>query len=140
MDKKPVRFKLQNGLAATVHPPKSALMKQLREDCLNKRQVDLESPSMYAVEIEIENERVYVLYAREFWWHPEEFPTVMAYIIMLLETRMEQMLRDNWFIIHANIAYPPNNATNETLVNGIINKVKPCLAPLVTEPKKERTA
>jgi hypothetical protein len=126
-------FRLQNGLNATLLGPKSPAMKRLLNACTNKDTVDFVSDSLYAVEVEVDGERTYVVYDAKIlglWWKGES--DASKYIVRMIQSEMEKTLRDNWVVIYNNVAYPFNSKMCRALVNAIIHKVKPGLAALVT--------
>ena len=120
--RKPIRIKLQNGLDAVLHTPRSTQMakivKQYRE------QLYLKHSLLYAVEVTIENETLYVIYWTTFRNRNEILPK--------LEVSLEYALQYNSFILYEGTAYSITSPVNKTLVNAIINKIKPSIATLVT--------
>ena len=112
-------FKLQNGLNATLYPPKSPRMMQLLRQ-INQKHLDREK--LFAVEAEVEGERVYVVY-----WAPFNPPT---YLIAELMEKLSPLKR-GCYIVYNGTAYPPFHPTAAVLVRALAERVKPCLAPLV---------
>ena len=116
-------FTLANGLKETLHPPNTPLMKRLLETCTAppffKRSL------MFAVEVKVKNETMYIIYWSGFITH--------NYIIPELRKNLLYALGYNFAINYNNVLHLVNNVTNDLLVQAIINNEKPTLAPLLYE-------
>jgi hypothetical protein len=124
----PLKFKLQNGLNATLHAPRSAGMRRIWNECTNQDQIEFSRSSLFAIEVEVEGEHIYVVY----WVLSDAYFTCKR-----LEDRMS-VLDDNCYIIYNHIAHEFLTPPNDTLMNAIIHKLKPSLAALMAPWDKQK--
>lgn len=57
---KPTQLTLPNGLVATVHAQRSRFVRDLLKNCVNRNEILPKPSAVFAVEIEIENEHLYL--------------------------------------------------------------------------------
>jgi hypothetical protein len=86
-------------------------------------QKHLDRKKLFAVEVEVEGESVYVVY-----WAPFNPP---AYLVAELMEELNPLER-NCYMVYNGTAYPSFHPTAVALVHALVERVKPCLAPLVT--------
>lgn len=133
MSEEEIKFKLQNGLVAILHPIKSStvdrlLKTRIRRICSKLQVSSVEfRPSLFAVEVKIESESIYL-----FYWQAVTAP---KHAILRLKHELDAAnLR--WFtlafMIYNNAVYYPDDAASGTLADAIIQKVKPCVATLIS--------
>jgi hypothetical protein len=127
-----LEFKLQNGLNATLHLTKSPKMEQLlktriRRICSELR-VDPVSfyAVLFAVEIRIEDESVYMFYWRKF------VGTVIRELKQELNNKNGQWTLPFFIIYNNQVYYSNDTVAYESIIQAIIHKIKPSLAALVT--------
>ena len=116
---------LPNGLKATIHPARSKIVKQLLKRCLNRNEIFIKPCSLFALEVEVENEHVYFLYWIAFN-NPQQLTANM-------QRNFESTLQLNAFTIYNNIAYSFLSQTHDALVSGVIQKIKPHIAVLIAD-------
>jgi hypothetical protein len=121
-------------LNATLYPPENRRIKKLLDSCTNKDNLFIRWFAVFAIEVEMENERVYLLY-----WKlvdsPEEVKTQ-------LQKQMRSRIGYNYAIVYNNVVYNFENRVNIALRNAILQKIKPDLAALLAveeEPKCRKT-
>jgi len=85
---------------------------------------------VFAVEVKIENESVYLVYLASPTYPPED-------TLQKLKENMTMGLEENYGIIYNKNVYPFVSQANENLINAIVNKVKPSLTPLLLETKHQ---
>jgi hypothetical protein len=122
----PFHFKLANGLKATLHPPNSPIVEQIMKTRTAKGHFKISL--LFAVEIKVKNERLYVIY-----WSGFITPN---YIVKELEKDLQYALGYNFGISYNNIMHSIADQTTDSLVQAIINNEKPNLAPLLYEQKQ----
>jgi hypothetical protein len=115
-----------------LHLPESPALQTVVLSCTNRDPKTLSfllhSLSMFAVEIKIEGESVYAVYLAG-----SNF--TMESTIQKLEETLRSGLEDNYGIIYAERVYPFPNHANATLINAIVNKIKPSLTSLLLGPQ-----
>ena len=118
---KTIHFNLENGLEAILHAPKSSETKRLLKLCAKQ---NYRLNNQLAVEIKIENERVYILY--------NAVVNTPEHIITQLRNDLEGYMRGNYFMVYNNVAHIFDMEINLALTNAIIKKIKPGVAMLIT--------
>jgi len=128
----PTCFIMENGLKATLHHPKSPELRSIVINCTNRSQKTLKfilgSMSMFAVEIDIENEKIYVIYLATVDHPPED-------TMQKLKENTKAGLEENYGIIYDKNVYPFTFRANAALIDALTHKIKPLLAPLLLEKR-----
>jgi hypothetical protein len=119
---------MENGLKATLHQPKSPELRSIVINCTNRSKRTLEfllgSLSMCVVEIDVDGEKVYIIYLATANHSPED-------TMRKLEEDTRAGLEENYGIIYNKNVYPFTFQANATLIDALTQKVKPLLAPLL---------
>jgi len=127
---KPTQLTLPNGLVATIHSPRSRLVRDLLKNCVNRNEIFTKPNSLFALEIEIENEHIYLVY-----WVAFKTPESL---ITDIQRNFEYTLQLNNFVIYNNVAYFFLSQTHAAFVTSIIQKVKPSIAALISNQGGEK--
>jgi len=126
----PLRFKLENGLRATLHPADSWLLQQLLKKCRGKHVnttrllLLVKTKDLCVVEVRIKGECLYLLN-----WAP--LPAQQG-IVKKLETDMKSTVQENYAIIYRHTVHTILTSANLVFVKAIINKLRPEIALLIT--------
>jgi len=112
---KPTRFKLKNGLNATLYGPKSRTMKWLLK-CL--KDLTTNPLELFAIEVEVDGETLYLVY---FTLNPSK---------VIVEELKESL---NWIsrslcIIYREVAYSRTSPANVAFATAIADKINPRVA------------
>jgi hypothetical protein len=96
-------------------------MQRIWNDCTNKDQITLRRSSLFAVEVEIEDESIYVIY-----W--------VLFGPQSARKRLEEhmlALSENSYVIYNHTAHSFITPINHALVHAIVHKLRPGLAALL---------
>ena len=115
---KPTRFKLKNGLNATLYPPRSRTMKWLLK-CL--RDLTTNPLELFAIGVEVDGETLYLIY---FTLNP---PKV---IVEELKESLDWIPR-NLCIIYREVVYSQVSPANIAFATAIVDKINPCAARIL---------
>jgi len=119
MSNTPKKFKLQNGLDAILHTPKSHVTKKLLKNCSNPNWPRGRADFLFAIEVKIGGERLYLIYLT--------FANAPDKILSQLKAKMECTIYENFAIIYNNTAYLFNTSINCALSKAVIRKINPDL-------------
>jgi hypothetical protein len=120
-----VPITLPNGLKATLHPQRSKIVLELLKNCANRSEIFIKPYSLFALEVEVEDEHLYFLY----WALFKPFDRMST----ILRENFESTLQLNNYIIYNNIAYSLLNPANSALVTGVLQKIKPHIAIIINQ-------
>jgi hypothetical protein len=116
-------FQLENGLAAALYEPKSAMkFKQLKR--VYGDNLYFKHAPLFIVKVKIENETVDIVYWEEF--------ISSRYVLPKLKNEIEHAIQCSSFMIYNGVAYPLSSPTHAVLARAILQKTKPGLATLIT--------
>jgi hypothetical protein len=134
MTQKPKAFKLQNGLKATIYQVGCAETKIVLRECNNKHKVHLTAHTSLMLKIEIEDESVYLLYWRGYRKAVKQAATLVEGFRSALA---ESIGLQSVTLIYNHTARFILAKQYDPIINAIVNKVKPSIAPLVIPPNEE---
>jgi hypothetical protein len=120
---KPINFKLQNGLTATLYPTGSSEIEHLLNNCKNWGRLHRKPGETTVVKIDVEGETVCLAYRTKC--HPNNE------IVDELSRDLTQTLMADFFIIYEDHLTHRYTRSHHTLVKAILQRVKPSLAPLI---------
>jgi len=124
MSLKPVHFRLQNGLTATLYPAGSPETRCLLNDCKNRDRVRLKLGETTVVKVDMDGETVCLAYRTKC--HPNNE------LVEALSTDLKPTLAfQNCFIIYDHFAHGYAARSHCVLAKAIVQKVKPSLAALL---------
>jgi hypothetical protein len=126
---KPLKFNLQNGLAATLYPAGNPAMKHLL-NYRNQNRVRLKPGETTVVKVDVDGEPLCLAYRTRC--HPNNE------LVEALSTDLKLTLAfQNCFIIYDHFAHGYAARSHYLLTRAIIQKVKPSLAALLLTRKGE---
>ena len=123
---KPVKFRLKNGLNATLYPPENAEARRLIEIVrahAHRQHLYPCSSALTLVNVNVENEQVYLVY-----WTSQYANHAL---VKKLKVELNTENRPFW-IIYAEEVYTVTEPSYNTLYNAVAQRVKPYLAALIT--------